>query len=101
MEKVYCVFIDKGSWDSHTYRLDKVFSDEDKADEYVSKITKEIKAKQALMPKDLSEDEDFKGDYEVAHEKYKEEMKMFSEQYRDWYDWYEFNECIVEEFEIN
>lgn len=103
MNKVYCVFIDKGSWDSYSYKLDKVFSDKEKAEGYAKSINDYYSNLKQLVPKDKSEEDDFDmNTYEEYLAIHSKECDDFKDKYDiSTYDVEEFNECTVVEFEVN
>jgi len=103
MEKVYCVFIDTGSWDSAWVKLDKVFLNKEKAHNYAKSINDYYENLKTLVPKDKSEEDDFDMDtYEEYSAIHSKERAEFKEKYNiSSYDVEEFNKCVVEEFEVN
>lgn len=103
MDKVYLVFIDEGSYDSHWIRVDKVFSNKEKADEYAKSINDKWKELKALLPKDKSEEDDFDmSQYDEYYKNYIKECEDFKNIHNiNVWDVKEFNKAIVEEFEIN
>lgn len=103
MNKVYIVFKDSGSWDSHWVHVDKVFSNKNKADEYAKSINDKFAELKSNLPIDESYSEEFDmNKYDECMEKLVKEKDEFKLKYNiSSYDVEEFNECTVVEFEIN
>ncbi len=102
MIKVWIVFGDFGSWDSHRKTVLKVFSDEEKAKQFKEEYENnpQIKLAKELYRKWLyGGDEDDNGI--ILPKLTPDEKIIWNEMACAMDDFSEFNECIIEEFELN
>ena len=100
--KVYIAFIDKGSWDSHIRYVDKVFMNKDAADAYAVRVNENVAKIKSELPVETDDDSD---EETVAQRKAKNDafvklVNKFKDEDLDYWDIVEFNECTVQEFEL-